>query len=78
MTNSEFIKKFGKSNFNDLKNTAHQELFILKTRKIINGYNINNTKGKIILYKNKIKRIVDLAFIYDYNINKINNIFKQL
>lgn len=52
MTNVEFIKQYGKYEFNSLNDSIYQELVILKMNRKIKGFKVSNRKKRAIIYLN--------------------------
>ena len=65
MTNNEFIKKYGKSEFYSLKEYVYQKLTILKFEKKLKGFKVSNKKSKAKIYLNNGETVFrDFAYIW--------------
>lgn len=78
LTNNEFIKKYGKYEFNHLKEEIYIKLFSYKNEKIINGFKLHNTKKYAKIYLNYNGKIIDVILEYAMIYSIKDNEFKKM
>lgn len=79
MNNAEFIKRYGKREFDSIGQRVRLKLFMAKNNKEIARYRTNNSKKTVQIVLNDGENIrVDFATIFCYNIGDIIKKWKNL
>lgn len=78
ITNSEFIKKYGRDNLKSLVGGVQATLYYLKYKKEIPSYKINNQKYQVKFYKKGKFLSIDIATIFYMSENEIKKFVKRL